>query len=75
MKIQHLILEAFTKKNSLHNLTRFYGGRFELEILEIFTAFLLKTITILTRIFLQYCSVLSLKRKKNSQKRCESPRQ
>ena len=51
MKIQHLILEAFTKKNSLHNLTRFYGGRFELEILEIFTAFLLKTITILTRIF------------------------
>ena len=45
-KIKHTILETCTKKKSLRNLTRFHGGLFELEILEIFTAaFLLKTIT------------------------------
>ena len=44
-KSQYTILEISTKKNSLRNLTRFYGGLFELEILEIFTtAYLLKTI-------------------------------
>ena len=37
--------EIFTKKNSLRNLIRFYGGLFELEILEILTiAFVLRTI-------------------------------
>ena len=44
-KIQHTILKISTKKNSLRNLTRFHGGLFELEILEILTTFLLKTIT------------------------------
>ena len=68
MKIQHLILETFTKKNSLQNLTRFYGGRFDLEILEIFTAFLLKTIIILIRIFLQYSTALFKKEEKFSKK-------
>ena len=44
-KTEHTILEISTKKNSLRNLTTFYGGLFELEILEILTiAFLLKTI-------------------------------
>ena len=45
-KIQHgIILEIYTNKNSLRNLTSFYGGLFELQILEILTiAFLLKTI-------------------------------
>ena len=33
-KIIHTILETFTKKNSLWNLTRFHGGIFELEILK-----------------------------------------
>ena len=31
------ILGTLTKKNSLRNLARFDSGRFELEILEIFT--------------------------------------
>ena len=43
-KIQHIILETFTKKNSLRNLTWFHGGHFEFVMPEIFTtAFLLKT--------------------------------
>ena len=37
-KFQYTILEISTKKNSLRNLTRFHGGLFELEILEIFQA-------------------------------------
>ena len=42
-KPQLTILETFTKKISLQNLTRFHGGFFELDILEIFTtAFLVK---------------------------------
>ena len=54
-----------TKKNLLRNLTRFHGGLFELEILEIFTTvFLLKTV-IWTWIFFKYCRVFSLKTKKN----------
>ena len=36
-KIQYTILEISTKKNSLRNLTRFYGGLFELGIPETFT--------------------------------------
>ena len=52
-KNQHTILETFTKKNLLWNLTRFYGGLFELEILETFTlTFSLGTI-IRTWIFFQ----------------------
>ena len=44
-KIQHGILDRYSKKGSLRNLTSFHGGLFELEILEIFTtAFLLKAI-------------------------------
>ena len=44
-KIQHTISETFTKKNPLRNLTRFYGGLFEFDILEVFTtAFLRKAI-------------------------------
>ena len=35
-KIYHTILEISTKKNSVRNLTRFYCGLFELEILGIF---------------------------------------
>ena len=43
-KTEHTILEISTKKKYLRNLTSFYGGLFELEILEILTiAFLLKT--------------------------------
>ena len=34
----HNILEIPTKKSSLRNLTRFHGGLFGLEILEIFQA-------------------------------------
>ena len=42
MKFQHTVNETFTKKKSLRDLTRFHGGLFELEILEIFsTDFLL----------------------------------
>ena len=44
-KTEHSILEIFTKKNWLRNLTSFYDELFELEILEILTiAFLLKTV-------------------------------
>ena len=44
-KNQHSVLETFTKKTLLRNLTRFYSGLFVLEILVSFTtAFLLKTI-------------------------------
>ena len=64
-KLSTLLLETFTNKNSLRNLTRFNGGLFESEILEIFTtAFLLKII-IWTWISFQHCRVLSLKTKKN----------
>ena len=39
-KMKHTILEAFTKKNSLRNLTRFHDGLFDLELLEISTTVL-----------------------------------
>ena len=60
-------------KISIWNLTRFYGGLFGFEILEIFTtAFLLKTI-IWTWTFFKYSRVLSLNTKaKSSQKRCNA---
>ena len=52
-KNQYTILEIFTKKNSLRNLTRFHGGLFQFEILETFAiAFLLKTV-IWTYFFVQ----------------------
>ena len=35
--MKHTILKAFTKKNSLRNLTRFHDGLFDLELLEIST--------------------------------------
>ena len=70
---QHTIVETFTKKRSLRNLTRFDGGLFHLELLEIFTgAFLLKTFllkTFLLKAFyyfnLKHCRAPSLKTKKN----------
>ena len=69
----HTILETLTKKNSLQNLTMFYGGLFELEILEIFTTvFFLKTI-VWTWIVFKYCRVLSLKTKKKSCQRSWKP--
>ena len=37
-KIQHSILETFTKQNSPQNLARFRVALFEFEILEIFIA-------------------------------------
>ena len=71
-KLSTLLLETFTNKNSLRNLTRFNGGLFELEILEIFTtAFLLKII-IWTWISFQHCRVLSLNTKKNLLKKDSS---
>ena len=33
-----LSIKIFTKKNSVRNLSKFHGGLFELEILEIFQA-------------------------------------
>ena len=63
-KIQHTFLETLTKKNSLRNLARFYGGLFQYEILEIFTKGLLLKIIIWTWFFFKYCRVLSLKTKK-----------
>ena len=39
-KNEYTILETFTKKNSLRNLTRFHDGLFESEILKIFTSVL-----------------------------------
>ena len=38
--MKHSIFEAFTKKNSLRNLTRFHDGLFDLELLEISTTVL-----------------------------------
>ena len=38
--MKHTILEAFTKKNSLRNLTRFHYGLFDLDLLEISTTVL-----------------------------------
>ena len=35
-KIQHIVVEKFTKKNSLQNLTRFHSGLCEFEILSFF---------------------------------------
>ena len=57
-----LSLKCLPRKT--RNLSSFYGGLFELEILELFTAaFLLKTIIIELEFFSQYCRVLSLKNK------------
>ena len=67
-KISTLILETFTKRHLLRNLTRFHSGLFELEILEIFTiAFSLKTIT-WTWIFFQEPQSALLRNEKNLKK-------
>ena len=39
-KIQNTIVDTFTKKNPLRNLTGFHDELYELEILEIFTTML-----------------------------------
>ena len=57
-KIEHTILEKFSKNNSLRNLTSFYGELF--EFLEIFTK-----IIIWTWVFFKHCRVPTLKTKKN----------
>ena len=62
-------METFIKKNSLQNLKKFYGGLFELEILEIFITPSLLKIIILIWIFFKYCRVLSFKTKKISLKK------
>ena len=66
-KIQPTTLETFTKKNSLQNLTSFHGGLFELEILEIFTAFL--SITIIRTLFFQVLQRALLKNEKKNLKK------
>ena len=68
---KHIILETFTKKNSLQNVTSFHG---ELEILEIFPAtFLLKTI-IRTWIILKILQSALLKNEKKYLKWCKPPK-
>ena len=69
-KIQHIVVEKFTKKKSLQNLTRFHSGLFEFEILAILQQFFLKKLLFVFDFFLffcNYCRVLSLKTKKNLQ--------
>ena len=64
-KIQHSILETFTKQNSPQNLARFHVALFEFEILEIFIASSLLKAIIWTWFFCQVLqSVLPDQRKK-----------
>ena len=69
-KSQHTILETFTKKKSLRNLSR-YHGLFELEVLEIFTTDFYLNLT-----FFQVLqgTLLKNEKKKKSQKRCKPPK-
>ena len=69
---KHIILETFTKKNSLQNVTSFHG---ELEILEIFPAtFLLKTI-IRTWIILKILQSALLKNEKKKSKMMQATKE
>ena len=71
--IQHTILEISTKKNSLRNLARFYGGLFELEILEISTiVFFVENYYLNLNFFQALQSALLKSETKSSQKRCKS---
>ena len=60
-----ILYHQFTKKKSLRNLTRFYGGLFELEILEIFTTVFLLKLLFELEFFFQILKRALLKNKKN----------
>ena len=67
-KIQHIVVEKFTKKNSLQNLTRFHSGLFEFEILEILQQLFKKKLLFVFDFFFVFLQLLQSALLKNEKK-------
>ena len=67
-KIQYIVVEKFTKKNSLQNLTRFHSGLFEFEILEILQQLFKKKLLFVFDFFFVFLQLLQSALLKNEKK-------
>ena len=67
-KIQYIVVEKFTKKNSLQNLTRFHSGLFEFEILEILQQLFKKKLLFVFDFFFVFLQLLQSALLKNKKK-------